>query len=346
MVQYSSAFLTVELQEQRGCGPVNFIRSAREAEENAAEVMRAFGYLDAKVTDTGPDGGLDIVSSSALAQVKWKGAVAGRPELQRLVGARGRQNEKNLFFFSASGYSQAAVDYANDLDIALFLYDPAGVPTAQNRRAHAIIQSFALTGGVDNSDEMPAPPILPTAEETAAEIVKIVKNMTIRKFNSFSRGRKLEIRESYREAIIIAENLLEKFNSSDLEKKHDQMFAEKYGQNLPLRGATDRHSLLNLGPEANPFRRFGEKSVTSKKLRIEAETPLNPIFSTHFNAMPFKYDSGRCFAFHPKRDQYEEFDRINRQFAVPYDPAQADKERKAAIEAQRLRRSAARLRNL
>jgi hypothetical protein len=252
---------------------VNFIRSAREAEENAAEVMRAFGYLDAKVTDTGPDGGLDIVSSSALAQVKWKGAVAGRPDLQRLIGARGRQAGKSLFFFSASGYSQAAVDYANDLDIALFLYDPAGAPAAQNRLAHTIIQSFILTGGIDNADETPSPPILPTAEEAAAEIVKIVQNISIKKFNLFNRNRRLEIRESYRDAIIIAEDLLDKFNSPDLEKKHDQAHAEKYGLNLPLRGATDRYSPLNFGPEANPFRRFGENIVTSKKLRIEAETP-------------------------------------------------------------------------
>ena len=88
-------------------GSAQFIRSDREAELNAAAQLRALGYRDATATRGGPDGGIDVWSSRALAQVKCRAEKAGQPDLQRLYGARGNDHEKELWFFISSGYTNS-----------------------------------------------------------------------------------------------------------------------------------------------------------------------------------------------------------------------------------------------
>ncbi|RDH76339.1 hypothetical protein DVS77_21535 [Mycolicibacterium moriokaense] len=105
---------------------MNYITTANEAELNAEKVMRSWGYLDAKATTGGSDGGIDVRSRAAIAQVKWRNGMAGRPDLQRLFGARGRDATKDLFFFAASGYTKTAITYARDVGIYLFVFDPTG----------------------------------------------------------------------------------------------------------------------------------------------------------------------------------------------------------------------------
>ncbi|MBW0286007.1 hypothetical protein ATN38_08065 [Rhodococcus sp. FH8] len=116
-----------------------FIASAREAEINAAARMREFGFGDAQATPIGADGGVDVRSSRAIAEVKWKSAQAGRPEVQKLYGARGTKHHLQLFFFAAGGFSKGAVQYADETDVKLFTYDPNGVVTPANRIATAFV---------------------------------------------------------------------------------------------------------------------------------------------------------------------------------------------------------------
>ena len=106
--------------------PETYVSTDRDAEQMAAAAMRAMGFPDARETPVGPDGGVDVRSQGAIAQVKFRGAQTGRSDLQRLVGARGRDQHLALFFFSASGYSSRAIEYAADMDVALFTYDPTG----------------------------------------------------------------------------------------------------------------------------------------------------------------------------------------------------------------------------
>ncbi|WP_064444444.1 restriction endonuclease [Rhodococcus sp. YH3-3] len=120
---------------------MNYITTPHEAELNAAEKMKSWGFTDAVATTGGADGGIDVRSSSALAQVKWKGGAAGRPEMQQLYGARGTDTKKALFFFAASSYSKAAVAYADEVGIGLFTYDPLGEVTAVNAQAAAVLKS-------------------------------------------------------------------------------------------------------------------------------------------------------------------------------------------------------------
>lgn len=106
------------------------ITTPREAELAAALKMRLLGFVDAKATAIGPDAGIDVIASRALAQVKWEANKTGRPALQRLYGARGARTDKDLYFFSLAGYSDHALAYAQEHK--MFLYqlrlDGSAVP--------------------------------------------------------------------------------------------------------------------------------------------------------------------------------------------------------------------------
>lgn len=66
-----------------------YVTTDREVEQMAAVAMRGMGYPDARAAPVGPDGGVDVWSAKAVAQVKIRGAQTGLSDLQRLVGARG-----------------------------------------------------------------------------------------------------------------------------------------------------------------------------------------------------------------------------------------------------------------
>lgn len=99
----------------------------RDAEHLCGGIMRdALGYTDAAVTMRSGDGGLDVVSKGAVAQVKYQSAPVGRPAIQNLAGAAMTSPGKERLFFSFSRYTQGAIAYANQVGIALFVYDTQG----------------------------------------------------------------------------------------------------------------------------------------------------------------------------------------------------------------------------
>lgn len=117
------------------------VTTPKQAELNAAEAMRSWGYLDAESPNHGADGGIDVRSAKALAQVKFRGSKAGRPEIQNLYGAAAGDGAKALMFFDFTGYSPQAVDYANQMGIGLYTYDTSGAVTSVNeagRRLKAV----------------------------------------------------------------------------------------------------------------------------------------------------------------------------------------------------------------
>ncbi|MBM4574968.1 hypothetical protein GS896_25720 [Rhodococcus hoagii] len=118
---------------------MTFIGSPREAEVNAATHMRSLGFSDARITAAGADGGIDVVASGAIAQVKWKAAQTGRPDLQRLVGARGNDTGLQLLFYSGTPYSRHAQDYADTVGMALFTYNPSGAAQPVNGHARHLV---------------------------------------------------------------------------------------------------------------------------------------------------------------------------------------------------------------
>lgn len=123
---------------------VTSIRTWREAETFAVSILRAWGHPDATVTKAGPDGGVDVRGRHVLAQVKHRSAATGRPDIQRLFGARGTGGE-DLYFFSRSGYSPQAIDYAEVHDVGLFSYADDGRLTAHTRTADAFMPVLDAT---------------------------------------------------------------------------------------------------------------------------------------------------------------------------------------------------------
>lgn len=107
-----------------------YITTPEDAEQFAASQMRDMGFPDARVTGSGVDGGIDVVARRAVAQVKWMHSKVGRPDLQRLYGARGAEHSKDMLFFaeliSPSPYTQEAAEYADKHGIGLFAYTSDG----------------------------------------------------------------------------------------------------------------------------------------------------------------------------------------------------------------------------
>ncbi|EON33773.1 restriction endonuclease [Gordonia terrae C-6] len=113
-----------------------------QAEYLAAAVMRKrLGFRDAKVTVASGDGGVDVISKRGLAQVKHWNSQIGRPALQQLYGARGKEVKKQLIFFSSGGYSPLAVEYANKHDIALFGFADDSTWWAVNKAGKKLTRS-------------------------------------------------------------------------------------------------------------------------------------------------------------------------------------------------------------
>lgn len=108
------------------------VTTPKQAELNAAAQMISWGYLDAASPLHGADGGIDVRSSKALAQVKFRGVKAGRPEIQNLYGAAAGESSKALMFFDFKGYSPQAVEYANQMGIGLYVYDTSGAVSGVN----------------------------------------------------------------------------------------------------------------------------------------------------------------------------------------------------------------------
>jgi hypothetical protein len=91
------------------------------AEELAARHLQEAGFLDARRTPVGADGGFDVEGRGVVAQVKYRSHPAGRPDIQRLVGAN--QHGARAVFYSRAGYARSAIDFANQVGVALFVLD-------------------------------------------------------------------------------------------------------------------------------------------------------------------------------------------------------------------------------
>ncbi len=96
----------------------------REAEYLAAEHMRLLGFDDADVTQLGADGGIDVRSDAAVAQVKHYAAPVGSPAVQQLRGAT--PTGSRSLFYSLTGYTAAARAAATAAGVALFGYTVDG----------------------------------------------------------------------------------------------------------------------------------------------------------------------------------------------------------------------------
>jgi hypothetical protein len=116
------------------------IRSPDDAEQVAAEWMRHLGFGDACCTGAGTDGGVDVRSREAVAQVKAQLTPVGRPELQALYGVARSEGRRPLFF-SLMSYTAAARGWADEVGMALFRFDHSGMVEAVNPAAETLVST-------------------------------------------------------------------------------------------------------------------------------------------------------------------------------------------------------------
>jgi hypothetical protein len=116
------------------------IRSPEDAEAVAAEWMAYWGYFHVAPAHDGPDGGVDVRSEQGVAQVKAEMRPVGRPAVQQLAGIALHEDVDGLFF-SLSGFTDEASEWAGEADIALFSFDLQGTPEPLNHSAQRIAES-------------------------------------------------------------------------------------------------------------------------------------------------------------------------------------------------------------
>jgi len=90
----------------------------QDAEHLAGAAMQAMGFQRVQITPPTRDGGVDVIATGAVAQVKLLSNPVQRPDIQRLRGAAYRT--QNALFFSFSGYTSGAIEYADQNAVALF----------------------------------------------------------------------------------------------------------------------------------------------------------------------------------------------------------------------------------
>lgn len=93
-----------------------------EFEHYCSEWMTYLGFKGVNVSKASGDGGVDIFAIGAVAQVKFYNTPIGVGPVRELLGASLDFRAQPIFFSSMS-YTQAAVDFADRNNIALFLVD-------------------------------------------------------------------------------------------------------------------------------------------------------------------------------------------------------------------------------
>ena len=127
LTEFALEYLKYANPERRGSEPpTRYIADANDAELAAAEFMRWLGFPDAQASPVGPDGGIDVSSKRAVGQVKDYGKPIGRPELQQHLGVAVGEGGKLPIFFARSGYTNQALEWANERDMPLYEFDLAG----------------------------------------------------------------------------------------------------------------------------------------------------------------------------------------------------------------------------
>jgi|SRR6478672_3850467 len=91
----------------------------QEAEINCLDWMKRNGFKDARLTRRGADGGLDIVSKKAVAQVKHHQKPVGISDIQRHYGIA-QSAGKQALFFSSGGYTKAALAWAQSHGVVCY----------------------------------------------------------------------------------------------------------------------------------------------------------------------------------------------------------------------------------
>jgi hypothetical protein len=112
------------------------------AEVLARDWMKQNGFRDATLTAAGADGGVDVISTKAFAQVKHHATPVGLAEMQRLYGIA-QSTGKLPLFFSSAGFTPKAIGWADTHNIACFAMPPV---RGLNPAGHRVLRGRAIVG--------------------------------------------------------------------------------------------------------------------------------------------------------------------------------------------------------
>ena len=115
------------------------------AERTAADWMRRHGFRDATVMNGGVDTGVHVIASRAAAQVRTSFAPVEPEDLSRLVRDSRTMSGCQRIFFSLSGYSDRAMQFAEEHCIALLVVGRDGSVVPANAWGENL--SDSRTGG-------------------------------------------------------------------------------------------------------------------------------------------------------------------------------------------------------
>ncbi len=113
-------------------------------------------YLSARA----PQSACTLSCTSALAHLRWGVSVTTAEALRDLV-ADARRGPLQLFYFTSGTYSETALSYAEEFDIALFEYDRAGTVSHVNAAAMTAILA-GPEGATPPEEAHAAAPLRPT----------------------------------------------------------------------------------------------------------------------------------------------------------------------------------------
>lgn len=94
----------------------------REAEFLARDWMLYLGETECVVSQATRDGGADVISKRFVAEVKHHASPVPPSMVQQIFGVA-QAKRKTALFFSLSGYSTKAIEFGNEVGMALFIYD-------------------------------------------------------------------------------------------------------------------------------------------------------------------------------------------------------------------------------
>lgn len=150
--------------------PTRVILTPLDAEIAARDWLAFLGFADARVTVTGPDEGIDVVSLDVVAQVKAVGHPVGRPVVQQIFGVASLA-KKQALLFTIEGVTRQAREWADRAEVGLFRLNRSGGVVAENAAAEVLLD--AAEGLVLGWSAVRAELEQYLSEGTAAEISSI-----------------------------------------------------------------------------------------------------------------------------------------------------------------------------
>jgi hypothetical protein len=122
---------------KRKSPPLMAVEDWGDAEDLATLYMKWLGYTDAKRMPDGADGGIDVNSLKAIAQVKDHAKGVTRPAVQQLYGVAAAEKKVPLFF--ARSYARQAIEWGDLHHVLLFQFNIRGEVVAVSAMAKKIL---------------------------------------------------------------------------------------------------------------------------------------------------------------------------------------------------------------